>query len=185
MASSATHPLILAVLLASPLAQAVSVSSLAPFNNITGVSWSTSPATLSTCDPAAFSYDLSLDAADWRQCAALHSQWTTEKGYFRVARPDRGAYVPILSETDCSLAVEPLGPLYGPYIIGNKDIEDILFKSLHDFSRGTLLAVNGTVSCDAGNGGRAPLAWKISKSAGPAPPRTAGLAKRVAVSIRA
>ncbi|PHH73480.1 hypothetical protein CDD80_3809 [Ophiocordyceps camponoti-rufipedis] len=184
MAPSATHTLVLFALVSSPIVHAVSLSGLAPFNNITGVSWSTSQAALSTCDPATFAYDLSLDAADWRQCAALHSEWTTEKGFFRVARPDGRAYLPIVGETDCSLAVEPLSPLLGPYIIGNKDIENILFKSLHDFSRGTLLAVNGTVKCDTGNGERAPLAWKISKAAGPALRRIA-LAKRVAVKMRA
>ncbi|RCI16840.1 hypothetical protein L249_3036 [Ophiocordyceps polyrhachis-furcata BCC 54312] len=170
MAPIARFPLFtwaLAVLLASSLANAAAISG-APFKNITGVSWRSSQAGLSTCDSATFAYDLSLDAADWRQCAALHSEWTTEKGFFRVSRPGRSVYVPILSGTGCSLAVEPHNPLFGPYIIGNQDIEHILFHSLREFSRGTLLAVNGNLSCDAsGTGVRVPLAWKISKPTGP------------------
>ncbi|RDA90841.1 hypothetical protein CP533_1532 [Ophiocordyceps camponoti-saundersi (nom. inval.)] len=186
MAPTARFPLFamaLAALLISSFANAATFPRLAPFKNITGVSWSSLQAGLSTCDPATFAYDLSLDAADWRECAALHSEWTTEKGFFRVSKPDRGIYVPILSETGCSLAVEPHNPLFGPYIIGNQDVENILFHSLRDFSRGTLLAVNGNVSCDAtGTGVRVPLAWKISKPAGPPVSREA---TRTTVPIRA
>ncbi|RDA86900.1 hypothetical protein CP532_1875 [Ophiocordyceps camponoti-leonardi (nom. inval.)] len=186
MAPTARFPLFtvaFVTLIASSLVNAAAISGLAPFKNITGVSWSSMQSGLSTCDSATFAYDLTFDAADWRQCAALHSEWTTEKGFFRVSRPDRGVYVPILSGTGCSLSVEPQDPLFGPYIIGNQDIENILFHSLRDFSRGTLLSVNGNVSCDAtGTGVRVPLAWKISKPNGPFVSRES---TRAAVPIRA
>ncbi|PHH86810.1 hypothetical protein CDD83_9724 [Cordyceps sp. RAO-2017] len=150
-----------------------------PFTNATGVSWRPSPVGQRTCGQATFADDTTLVPANWRRCSALYSEWAAENGSFhvvkaaapRVATPLAASaagstFVPILGETDCALAVEIADASLGPLVIGSQDLEALLFNSLKDYSRGTLLAVTGTLECDlASGGGHAPLSWKISKTA--------------------
>ncbi|KAM4063520.1 putative necrosis-inducing factor domain-containing protein [Hirsutella rhossiliensis] len=161
---------LLLVLLLALEPQVVVAAALAygsPFTNATGISWRPSQAAQRTCGPITFAADPNLDPANWRQCAALYSHWTSENGTFGVANADHGpSYRPIVGQTDCALAVAPLASTTGPYLVGSKDIEAILQRSLRDFSYGSLLAVNGTVDCDVASGGRAPMSWKISKPDG-------------------
>ncbi|PNY19957.1 Uncharacterized protein TCAP_07431 [Tolypocladium capitatum] len=155
----------LAVLLLVNLAAAVvAAGHHPPFANVTGVSWTPSPTARSTCDQATFAFDASLEPADWRQCAALYSAWTAENGTFCVTKADCKAYLLVAQHTGCALAVEPMDARKGPYTIGDKDVEALLYNSLSNFSHGTLLAVRGVIKCDVASGGRAGLAWQISKA---------------------
>ncbi|POR33835.1 Uncharacterized protein TPAR_05966 [Tolypocladium paradoxum] len=135
-----------------------------PFTDARGVSWTPSATHQSTCDQATFAFDSRLDPADWRQCVALASAWGAEKGTFRVAQGDDKTYRPILHQSDCTLAVEPMDAGKRSYTIGDEDVKKILDNSLKNFSHGTLLAVGGVVKCDVDSGGRAGLAWRISKA---------------------
>lgn len=165
------HPPRRASLLVAVVAAVAAAGALAhgssPFANATGVSWRPSPAGQYTCGPIRLAPAPALDAADWRQCAALYSQWVAENGTFGVANADaRPAYLPLLRQTDCALAVAPLALTAGPFLVGSRDIEAMLQRSLNEYSSGTLLAVHGTVECDVATGGRAPLSWRIFRLAG-------------------
>lgn len=152
------------VALQTQTAAATALPNGSPFTNATGISWRPSQAAQCTCGSITFAADPSLDPASWRQCAALYSHWTSENGTFGVANADgHFSYRPLVGQTDCALAIAPLASTVGPYLIGSKDIEAILQRSLRDFSYGSLLAVNGTVECDVASGGRAPMSWRISK----------------------
>lgn len=152
------------LLLVNLAAVAVAAAGRIPFTNATGISWTPSATEQSTCDQATFAFDESLDPADWRECAALYSAWGAENGTFRVVDVDGKAYVPVIQQKDCTLAVEPMDAGNGTYRIGDKDVREMLDNSLKNFSHGTLLAVRGVVKCDVDGGGRAGLAWQISKT---------------------
>lgn len=155
----------LLVLVLPQLVAAAAVALGAPFTNATGISWRPSQAAQHNCGRIAIASDPGLEAASWRQCAALYSHWTSENGTFGVDNAgDSPAFRSLVAQTDCVLSIAPLASTTGPYLIGSKDVEAILQRSLADFSSGSMLAVNGTVECDIASGGRAPMSWRICKS---------------------
>lgn len=135
-----------------------------PFSHTAGVTWRPAAAAKSTCSFATFAFDATIPPADWRQCAALYSSWTGEKGSFRLAASNDEAFVPVIQMTDCTLGMEPVLADLGPYTVGSKDVEALLGLSLRNYSSGTLLAAGGIIKCDAAAGGRADLRWRISSS---------------------
>ncbi|PHH80395.1 hypothetical protein CDD82_1761 [Ophiocordyceps australis] len=135
-----------------------------PFANATSLWWEPSTDAATTCDEASYADDPKLDAANWRQCAALYSSLAGQNGSFHLSHGNNGAAVPLLSQRDCILSVLPLDADKGPYTIGMRDAEAMLGNSLRNYSRGTLLSVKGLVKCDVAGGGRAGLSWQISKS---------------------
>ncbi|ODA80880.1 hypothetical protein RJ55_03840 [Drechmeria coniospora] len=146
-----------------------------PLANSTGVVWIPSTTDQSTCDPATFVPPAPderprLEPADWRECAALHSQWVAANGTLRVVVPHpvschANAFVPLVQARDCVLAVKPLDAAKAPFTVGDADVATLLYTSLLQFSSGTLLAVGGVVNCEDASGERAALSWRIAKTA--------------------
>lgn len=139
-----------------------SAESLTP--GTVGINWQPSDDTQSTCDQSTFAEAPNADAANWRECAALYSSWSTANGTFIVSKEAGDEFAPVLKVQDCTLAVQVSDPSRVPYVIGDKDIKTLLQTSLKQFSEGTELSVVGNLNCAAAGGTKSAVNWRISKS---------------------
>lgn len=144
------------------------------------------------CDEASFaneSTDDPVTPADWRDCAALYSEWASYNGTFsvghanataagygappsydypatgkRAAKPKSNAgYIAIMQSGSCTLALKP-SSLDQLLAVGDVDIGEILQNALNDHSSGTLLGARGDVNCavrGADKTAKAALGWQL------------------------
>jgi hypothetical protein len=129
-----------------------------------GITWHPAGRTQSTCGPSTFADAPNIDAANWRECAGLYASWSSTNGTFSLGDLDANGFTPILQTKGCTLGVKPANPSQKPVIIGDKDVKELLYTSLQQFSQGTDLSVTGTVKCAEGSDSKGDVIWRISKS---------------------
>ncbi|KPM43253.1 hypothetical protein AK830_g3238 [Neonectria ditissima] len=145
---------------------------------VTPITWMPTAHHQKACDEASFANESSEDPvtpADWRDCAALYSEWTSYNGTFSVGHANASAagygappsydypaaaaaskraaktnsnagYIPIVQSGSCTLALKP-GSLNQLLAVGDVDIAEILQNALNEHSSGTLLGARGDVNC--------------------------------------
>ncbi|KAK7397746.1 hypothetical protein QQX98_012887 [Neonectria punicea] len=140
----------------------------------TPITWMPTAHHQKACDEASFANEATDDPvtpADWRDCAALYSEWASYNGTFSVGHANASAgaassydypaankskraakpksnvgYIPIMQSGSCTLALKP-GSLNQQLAVGDVDIGEILQNALNEHSSGTLLGARGDVNC--------------------------------------